>query len=201
VSVTSPPAVRRLTPEMLDEVVRIHLAGMGYTLNAQLGEDHLKYLYLSMTADPECYAGVAHVDGAPVGVVSGAIDGARLSSRLLREMPATRQVRTGIQMALRPSMIRLWLQGNSIARPVSTESGEVRAVLTAIVVAPGVQGRGIGRALVAAFEGFLREAGVPAYRLDTQIRNARAMQFYHDLGFAEVARRADSIILVRNLQT
>jgi ribosomal protein S18 acetylase RimI-like enzyme len=137
----------------------------------------------------------------PVGVISGSIDAASFSSRVVAAMPATHRLWTGLQILLRPRLLRLWLQGSAIARPIRTELGEVRAVLTAIVVDPKVQGRGIGRVLVNAFEGFLREAGVRTYRLDTQIKNVRAGQFYRDLGFVEVARRADSIIFLRNLTT
>jgi ribosomal protein S18 acetylase RimI-like enzyme len=52
---------------------------------------------------------------------------------------------------------------------------------------------------VDAFEDFLRAAGVRAYRLDTLIQNEQAIRFYVELGFLEVARRADSIIFVRRL--
>lgn len=104
-----------------------------------------------------------------------------------------------MRMLLHPRMIGLWLQGNAIARPIRSNAGEVRAVLTAIVVDPAIQGRGIGRSLVAAFESFLRTSGVRSYRLDTQIANARAAEFYRALGFVEVARRADSIIFVREV--
>ena len=44
-----------------------------------------------------------------------------------------------------------------------------------------------------------RVAGVLAYRLDTLIGNERAIRFYRELGFLEVAQRADSIIFVRRL--
>jgi ribosomal protein S18 acetylase RimI-like enzyme len=195
------PDIRRLTDDVLDDVVRIHIAGMGYTLNAQLGREHLKYLYSIMAADPGCYVGVVLEDGRPTGVVSGSIDAGRFSSKLIAAMPAKRLLRTAFQMLLRPQLIWLWIQGNSIARPVRVGGSEVRAVLTAIVVAPGIQGRGMGRALVAAFESFLSTAGVGAYRLDTQASNQRAARFYRDLGFVEIARRADSIIFVRNVTT
>ncbi len=198
----SPPAtpeIRRLTPDLLEKAVRIHMAGMGYTLNARLGKDHLTYLYARMAVDPDCYTGVALVDGRLAGVVSGSIDAAAFSSRLTSSMPAARLVRTGIRLLTSPKKLRLLVQGSWIARPVWTDLGEVRAVLTAIVVDTRTQGRGIGRALVTAFEAFLRGAGVQEYRLDTQIKNRRAAQFYIDLGFTEVARRADSIVFVRML--
>jgi GNAT superfamily N-acetyltransferase len=197
---TETTEVIRLTANFLHEVVCIHIAGMGYTLNARLGEDHLQYLYRRMSADPSCYIGVALVDGRPAGVVSGSADAASFSWRLLRAMPPRRLLRTVIEMIMRPRLMWQWMQGNAIARPVHVAGHEVRAVLTAIVVAPGVQGLGIGRKLVAAFEEFLSEAGVQTYRLDTQIANRRATQFYGDLGFVEVVRRADSIVFVRQLR-
>jgi ribosomal protein S18 acetylase RimI-like enzyme len=184
---------------MVNEVVHIHLTGMGYTLNAQLGKDHLRYLYSRMSADPDCYVAVALVDGHPAGVVSGSADAASFASKLIATMPAGRLFRTAIRIELRPRPNGLSTQGISITRQVLIADTEVRAVLTAIVVSTGVQGAGIGRALVGAFEMFLREAGVRSYRLDTLISNRRANKFYRDLGFAEVARRAGSVIFVRNV--
>ena len=191
--------IQRLTSNMLDEILRIHLAGMGYSLNARLGRNHLKYLYTVMAADPDCYVGVALKDGRPAGVVSGAVDAVKFAGKLMGRMPARRLLWIAFQMLFHPGLIWLWVQGNAIARPVLANAAEVRAVLTAIVVDSQIQSHGVGRALVLAFEGFLREAGVQTYRLDTRIENLRAADFYRNLGFAEVARRADSIIFVRNL--
>lgn len=191
--------IQRLAPGMLDVILRIHRAGMGYSLNARLGEDHLRYLYTVMAADPDCYVGVALMDGRPVGVVSGAVDAEGFAAKLIGMMRARRLLSIALQMVVHPVLIWLWLQGNVIARPVLSDSAEVGAVLTAIVVDPQIQSRGVGRALVMAFEEFLRGAGVRTYRLDTRIENRRAAGFYRNLGFVEVARRADSIIFVRKL--
>ena len=56
--------IQRLTADTLDGVVRLHRAGMGYTLNAQLGEEHLRNLYAMMAVDPACYTAVARVGDA-----------------------------------------------------------------------------------------------------------------------------------------
>lgn len=191
--------VRPLTDELLEDVVRIHLSGMGYTLNSRLGLDHLRYLYQTMAVDPGCYVGVALAHDQPAGVVSGSIDAGRITSRIFRGMAGRRLARIASAMLLQPHLIWLWWQGILIAAPVRVDSVEVRAVLTAIAVDPAVQRAGAGRALINAFEGFLRQRGVRTYRLDTQIANARAGRFYTELGFMEVARRADSIVFVRQL--
>jgi ribosomal protein S18 acetylase RimI-like enzyme len=191
--------VRPLTDKLLGEVVRIHLSGMGYTLNSRLGPDHLRYLYQTMSGDPGCYVGVALAGDRPAGVVSGSIDAGRLTSRILRGMAGRRLVRTAAAMLLQPYLMWLWWQGTQIGAPVRVHSKEVRAVLTAIVVDPAIQSAGVGRALLNAFESFLRQRRVHRYRLDTQIANERAGGFYRELGFEEAARRAGSIVFVRQL--
>jgi ribosomal protein S18 acetylase RimI-like enzyme len=192
--------IRRLTADLLDDVVAIHMAGMGYSLNAQLGPDHLRYLYTRMANDPTCYVGVAVADSRPAGVLSGSVDATKFSSRLMRTMPIGRLARTAIHFALRPKLIGLWLRGNAIAQPVRIENAEIVAVLTTIVVSERAQGRGLGRALVAAFEDFLLGEAIFRYRLDTKIENEAAAKFYRSLGFIEVARRADSIVLTKELR-
>lgn len=191
--------IRKLTNELLEDVVSMHLAGMGYTLNAKLGRSHLRRLYEAMSSDPTCFVGVAISRERPVGVISGSVDAGRFALGVLRRMHPFRLLRLGVAMLLRPRLIWLLFQGNSIAAPVYLDSAELRAVLTAIVVDPGTQRKGVGRALVSAFEDFLRQAHVQAYRLDTQIANEHARRFYGGLGFEEVARRMDSVVLVRRL--
>lgn len=188
-----------LTNENIEAVIRIHMAEMGYTLNSLLGRGHLRHLYRSMAGDPSCFVGVALLGDRPVGVVSGSVDAGGLTSRLIRTMSWRRLGTVGLEMLLHPQMIRLWFQGIRIAGPVRINSREVKAVLTAIVVDSAAQGKGIGRALLEAFEGFLRQGGIGAYRLDTRSSNERAIRFYRRLGFEEAARRAHSIVYVRRL--
>jgi ribosomal protein S18 acetylase RimI-like enzyme len=188
-----------LAGEHIDQVIRIHLAGMGYTLNSRLGREHMRFLYQTIAGDPGGYAGLALEDGRPAGVVTGVLDSAEFTTRLMRKMPANQIAAAAIRFLSRPVLLWEWRKAQVIGAPVTLDGTEVRAVLTAIVVDPHVQGKGIGKALVKAFEAFLRTADVFAYRLDTLITNARAIRFYQELGFIEVARRADSIILVRRL--
>jgi len=188
-----------LTMAHLDDVVRIHMAGLGYTLNSLLGPSHLKFLYQTMAADPACYVGVAIWRGRPSGVVSGSLDAGNFTNRLFKTMSVRRLCGIALEMLFHPRMVWLWRQSAMIAAPVYDGKSEVKAVLTAIAVDPETRGRGIGRVLVAAFEGFLRDSGVRTYKLDTQIKNERASRFYSELGFQEAGRRADSIVFIRRL--
>jgi len=188
-----------LTDALLNAVVQIHRSGLGYTLNSRLGSGHMAFLYKSMERDETCYVGVALVDDQPVGVVSGCIDAGGFTTNVLRNMSKAGLAGIGCKMLLHPKLLWSWWQGIVIAAPVEVDSCEVRAVLTAIAVDGQIQGKGIGRALVQAFEDFLRRNGVAAYRLDTRIQNEQASRFYRSLGFHEATRRADSIIFVRQL--
>jgi len=200
VSELAPLTVSLLTAEFIERAVDIHLRGMGETLNARLGPEHLQYLYMLMMEDASCYAAVAVVDGRPLGVITGSLNARRFEANALAKMSIARLARTAAKILSNPGNMALWLKGNQIAKPVRTATGEVVAVLTAIVVEPATQGRGVGRALVAAFETFLRGQGAQTYRLDTQIGNIQAVEFYRSLGFSEATRRADSIIFVKTLQ-
>lgn len=191
--------IGELTSSQIEDVVRLHLAGMNYSLNAQLGKPHLAFLYEAMREDPTCYVGVATLNEKPVGVISGSADAGAFTSTLLKKMPARNLIGIALRFMQRPRLAWLWLQAARIAAPIRWESEEVRAVLTAIVVDESVQGRGVGRALVGALEAFLRRQEVGAYRLDTKLTNERSAEFYRRFGFQESARRADSIIFVRGL--
>jgi ribosomal protein S18 acetylase RimI-like enzyme len=114
-------------------------------------------------------------------------------------MPWRQLARITFTMLLHPRLVWEWWLGVVIARPVRADSTEVKAVLTAIAVNPEILSKGIGRSLVHAFEEFLRKGGVDMYRLDTHVKNERACRFYRELGFEEIARRADSIVFVRKL--
>jgi ribosomal protein S18 acetylase RimI-like enzyme len=188
-----------LRTELLGDVVRIHKAGLGYTMNSRLGDDHLAFLYQFMATDEASYVGVALMNQRAVGVVSGTADASGLNSRLLGAMSMGRRVRVALRFLSRPRLIwELW-KAMQIARPVMHEGKQVSAVLTTISVDPSCQARGIGAQLVAALERYLAGRGILNYRLDTLLENHAAREFYRKLGFCEVESREDSTVFLRTI--
>ena len=70
-----------------------------------------------------------------------------------------------------------------------------RGWLYYLAVAPGRRGQGIGRALFAAAENWLRTAGVPKVQLMVRSGNRDALAFYHSIGLA----RQDVVVFGRFL--
>ncbi len=192
--------VQRLTKSIVPEVVRIHQAGLGYSLNSRLGQEHLASLYQVMADDNQCYVGLAVLDGKPVGVISGTINGEELKSRLLRSLSVRKAAKIALAVVAHPGLLCQWWKENQIAAPAYDQGQPVAAVLTAIAVDENFLTRGVGRHLVEALERFFVEHGVRAYRLDTLLTNTAAREFYKRLSFREVATRADSVVLLRELQ-
>ena len=58
-----------------------------------------------------------------------------------------------------------------------------RGWLNYLAVAPGVQKRGCGRAMVAAAERLLREAGCAKVNLQVRAGNPEAVEFYRRIGY------------------
>ncbi|MGY3529384.1 GNAT family acetyltransferase [Bradyrhizobium sp. USDA 4452] len=54
-----------------------------------------------------------------------------------------------------------------------------------VAVDPNCQGKGLGRAIMAAAEDWLRNAGVPKLQLLVRRENAKAGGFYQSLGYEE----------------
>ncbi|HWM02160.1 MAG TPA: GNAT family N-acetyltransferase [Actinophytocola sp.] len=64
---------------------------------------------------------------------------------------------------------------------------------------PRLQGRGYGRRLLETLFDALTRAGVPSVHLGVGLANENAIGFYHRMGFTEVRRYTDSLVLARNL--
>ena len=189
--------IRPLSSELLDEVIGIHQAGLVYSLNSRLGTGHLAYLYDSMRRDPDCHVGVALADGRPVGVVSGTLNAARLKSRLMRSMPAQRMAAIAVRMLVQPWLIVQWIRERGGEAPLQLDGREIPAELTAIAVDASLQSRGVGRQLVDDLEQFFTKYRVARYYLETLVENTAARAFYGRLGFEEIARRGNSLVLLK----
>ena len=64
-------------------------------------------------------------------------------------------------------------------------TGEVDAYVGELVVDRAMEGRGVGRALMAAAEQWAAVQGLPRVTLETGARNHRARHFYEDAGYQE----------------
>jgi ribosomal protein S18 acetylase RimI-like enzyme len=187
--------IRPLRSELLNEVIVIHQAGLGYSLNSRLGTRHLAYLYDSMQRDPDCHVSVALANGRPVGMVSGTLNAEDLKSRLMRSMPADRMAAMAVRLLFQPRLIVQWIRERGAEPPLQHEGQEVVAELTTIAVDARFQGLGLGRRLVYDIEQFFGRRHVASYRLETLVENATARAFYRGLGFVEIGRRGNSLVL------
>jgi len=97
-------------------------------------------------------------------------------------------------IAYTPVEMRAMLKG-ALALVVENRRGRVVAFLIGrknrvmtLDVLPGYQRRGIGRALMEAWEARLRQAGIERVWLETSVRNRPAQALYRSLGYSRVKR-------------
>jgi GNAT superfamily N-acetyltransferase len=76
----------------------------------------------------------------------------------------------------------LALQQSRIAHTLLVQR---QAYIGELATSETVEGRGVGTALVKACEQWAREQGYMLLTLTTGIANARALSFYHHLGFLD----------------
>ena len=88
----------------------------------------------------------------------------------------------------------VWVIGDAsveavlVMYPSPTESGDALFIEN-IAVAPGQQGRGLGRALLDFAERYARQHGLPELRLYTNALMTENLAMYAHLGFVESDRR------------
>jgi ribosomal protein S18 acetylase RimI-like enzyme len=75
-------------------------------------------------------------------------------------------------------------------------TGQPQAYIGELATSEAVEGQGIGSALVRACEEWARQQGYTLLALSTGAGNARALHFYHHLGFQD-----EDVTLTRNLGT
>jgi len=139
------------------------------------------------------------VDGGVAGYVIGARDTERFEARCEREWwPALRE----------RYPLRSFPDGTSDARLVGlihkppirrADVAERYPAHLHIDLLPKVQGGGNGRRLMATLLDALADAGVPGVHLGVAMANERAIGFYRHLGFTEVVRYTDSLVMARKL--
>ena len=178
--------VRPTTADEVSDVVRLHRLVLGYTLNAELGEPHLRRLYRGLLVSSHGVVLRAHDDGETqkpiIGFVSGTDDAAALQSDLIRT-PGTRILLSlALGLAWRPWLVGKLIAQTLVNRPVIHQGKLVTASLLTIGVRPDYGRKGIGHQLVEALIVEFRRRGVRHFHLNTKSNNEHARRFYQGLG-------------------
>lgn len=178
-----------IQPAVMSEVeaiARLHRSVLGYTLNGELGEAHLRRLYRGLLISPRGLVFRAHdasgVNPQIIGFVSGADNAAALQADLIRT-PGTRiAVSLAWGLLRRPWLVSKLITQALVNRPVVHEGRIVTATLLTVGVRPDYGRRGIGHLLVQALQAAFRTRGVRRFHLNTMNTNAHARSFYSELG-------------------
>ena len=83
---------------------------------------------------------------------------------------------------------RVWVTGDPVAGYVVAWPRADHWHLENVAVAPGAQGRGLGRALIGHVEALARTSGARAVELYTNARMTENLGLYPRLGYAETGR-------------
>ena len=90
--------------------------------------------------------------------------------------------------------------GALVAFYANDPEGEL-AFITMIAVSPGYRGKGLGRDLLASSLSIMSARGFRKCRLEVAPENVRAVGLYLSLGFTEVSRSEQALVLEVTLRT
>lgn len=166
--------------EHVDAVAQLHCAALRGLLS-ELGVPAARAYYAGC-ARANSAVGFVHVeDGVVRGYVLGSAHPDRLKREVLRSHPVGTLAGLCVGIMRQPSLL-VWLLKSVRGPDEGTYDGQV-AELTYLAVVADCRSGGIGRRLVNAFAGAMREAGVQAYELSVDDENRAAIGFYERLGF------------------
>jgi len=204
-------AVAPMSPADLPEVLAVHGEAFADAMNVRMGPAYLRVFFRWFLRAPRAVALVARVDGRVAGYVVGDRVGYQraLNLRLIpRALPALLLrpgllLRPDIQAVIRArARLALGLAPASppSAWPVAPPLPEPVISLVGIGVAGAARGRGVGAALMTAFEARARALGYRSARLSVYDDNERAHALYARAGWREWERvGARTLVLARAL--
>lgn len=175
-----------IAPTQISDVAHLHKLVLGDTLNARLGEAHLRRLYHGLIISKHGIVYCSHdliSESEPiVGFVSGTDDADLLQRDLIRT-PGTRILLSlALGLAQRPWLLGKLMTQFQINRPIIYQNEVVKASLLTIGVRPDYGRKGIGHQLAQGLITEFRRRGTKHFHLNTKNNNERARQFYRQLG-------------------
>lgn len=178
----------------VDEVARLHCSSLTGLL-AQLGVPAARAFYAGCVEIESAVGLVCLQDGAVRGYVLGTAHPDKLKQAVLRRHPFATLAGLCLGMVRRPVRL-VWLV-QSLTRADEGKYDRDAAELTYLAVAADCRRWGIGKQLVNAFTGAMRDAGVQAYELSVDDDNLPAIKFYERLNFRLIGRYREFGIMHR----
>ncbi len=187
----SPLRFEQARSEDLEEVVRLHLQNLPWTLNSRAGATQVRGLYQSLLEDPAANVVIAHREGQMVASAAGTSD-YRATSRRAAQRSRGGLLRTVISTPPQvtvPLLYDAWCTHRLIER-----IDHPYTFLLTWFTDPSARGQGIGREVLGTL---LRMIAVPRRPLvvDVSDNAVDGHAAYHALGFVQVARAPKTAIL------
>ncbi len=174
--------VRRMLPEDIDSVVRVHLESFPGFLLSLLGPSFLRLFYQAILNDANGIAVVAERGHAIIGFVCGSSAPQGFYRRLLKRQCWKFGWAAMHALVGRPSMVRHFI--GAVRARVFPPDGTQGAELMSLATSCDARGQGIGGDLVIRFLSEACRSGASRVTLTTDRRdNQQVNSFYRQLGF------------------
>jgi ribosomal protein S18 acetylase RimI-like enzyme len=183
-----------ISGQHVEEIARLHCSSLTGLLS-QLGVRAAKAFYAGCVETDLAVGFVCLEDGAVRGYELGTAHPDKLKQAVLRKRPFATLAGLCLGIVRRPLGL-VWLV-KSLSRSDEGSYDRQAAELTYLAVAPACRHAGIGKRLVDAFTGAMRDAGIEAYELSVDDDNLPAIAFYERLGFRLIGRYREFGILHR----
>ena len=114
-------------------------------------------------------------------------------------IPDLPPVSLGIETEIATSSVWVAEVDGQIVAGLVMVLGETYVKLANVAVHPDFGGRGLGRNLITLCETEARRRGVAEVRLNTHVEMAENIAFYTRLGWQEVERRGNTVMMVKTV--
>jgi ribosomal protein S18 acetylase RimI-like enzyme len=186
------------------EIARVHVREIRHGVLSLLGESFLATLYRELAVAPQTGVWIATEQGQVIGFIAGSADVRRSFRTVLRRawLPLLRSTSGAV---FNPSVFRKAVplllypfRSPATTGHAITGCDSVTAELLAIAISPQAQRRGVGRALVHAFEHAIQSWGAGGYyRVATNHADPGSNAFYCNLGFLPCHRVAHHALMLQ----
>jgi ribosomal protein S18 acetylase RimI-like enzyme len=193
--------IRPLTEKDIRSVSDLHSSVFTGSRSTRLGKRYLRKMYCWFLEKQPCLSLVAEQDGQVVGFLVGAIGG--YGRKIFRY--AFLEIVLGFilhpSLIFRREMFTLWYSyiqafnpflPKRIQQTTSEPPKVIKASLSSIGVSHTVQGSGIGKKLVRAFEELTHAQGVEILSLSVLAENIPARRLYESCGWQYVKKYSTS---------